>query len=263
MPDKGLCDEYKCVYVRCLDVMKLEGITGIIFDLGGTLYKPVSDMCSLTRDYLCNAGFGNSQDFPDVDIVAATKAPDEWLTKYMIENDVDIHWKPEHEHWIEYDRLLLAELGIEDRGDVVLDYQKQWDRFHEIASHELMEGCKEGLKELKDKGFKLGIASTRFTDPTRNLEDSEIHHLFDAIEYTNVPGYRKPSPYMLVRVAAAFGTNPHKCAYVGNIVEYDVVSATRAGMIPVLLTWCDPQEEEKISSDTVVIGHIKDLIEIL
>jgi FMN phosphatase YigB (HAD superfamily) len=68
---------------------------------------------------------------------------------------------------------------------------------------------------------------------------------------------------MLLKVAAAFGTNPHKCAYVGNIVEYDVVSATRAGMIPVLLTWCDPQEEDKISSDTVVIEHIKDLMEIL
>jgi phosphoglycolate phosphatase-like HAD superfamily hydrolase len=46
-------------------------------------------------------------------------------------------------------------------------------------------------------------------------------------------------------------------------VEYDVVSATRAGMIPVLLTWCDPQEEDKVTSDTVVIEHITDLIEIL
>jgi HAD superfamily hydrolase (TIGR01549 family) len=181
----------------------------------------------------------------------------------MIENDVDIHWKPEHEHWIEYDRMLLASLGVEDRTDVVLDYQKKWDRFHEIASPELMEGCKEGLEELRSRGFKLGIASNRFTDPTSHLENSGILHLFDAMEYTNVPGYRKPSPYMLLKVATSLGMNPHRCAYVGNIVEYDVVAATCAGMIPVLLTWCDPQEEEKISSDTVVIEHIEDLKEIL
>jgi HAD superfamily hydrolase (TIGR01549 family) len=243
--------------------MKLEGITGIIFDLGGTLYKPVSDMCSLTRDFLSDTGHGESKDFPDADILAATKEPDEWLTNYMMENDVGIHWKPELEHWIEYDRRLLTALGVKDRKDVVQDYQREWNRFHEIASHELMEGCKEGLEELKSRGFKLGIASNRFTDPTHHLETSGIHHLFDAVEYTNVPGYRKPSPYMLVKVAAAFDTNPHKCVYVGNIVEYDVVSAARAGMIPVLLTWCDPQEEDKVTSDTVVIEHITDLIEIL
>lgn len=243
--------------------MKLDGITGIIFDLGGTLYKPVSDMCGLTRDFLCKAGLGETQDFPDEVIVKAIEEPDDWLTRYMIENDVDIHWKPEHEHWIEYDRMLLAALGIKDQEDIVLDYQKQWDSFHEIASPELMEGCKEGLAELKERGFKLGIASNRFTDPTRLLEDSGIHHLFDAVEYTNVPGFRKPSPYLLVKVAATFDANPHGCVYVGNIVEYDVVAATRAGMIPILLTWCDPQEEEKVTSDTVMIEHINDLMEIL
>ncbi len=243
--------------------MKLENITGIIFDLGGTLFSPVSDMCGLTRDFLTDAGVGEHREFPDEVIIGALKEPDEWLTNYMIENDVDIHWKPEHEHWIEYDRILLSALGVKNRDDIVFDYQKEWDRFHEIADHELMEGCKEGLEELKNRGFKLAIASNRFTDPTHLLENSEILHLFDAIEYTNVPGYKKPAPYLLLKAAANLGINPHRCVYVGNIVEYDVVAATRAGMIPVLLIWCDPQEKEKITSDTVVIEHIKDLIEIL
>ena len=243
--------------------MKLKDITAIIFDLGGTLYRPVTDMCGLTRDFLSDAGLGEAGDFSDEAIVAATKEPDEWLDNYMIVNDVDIHWKPDHEHWIEYDRLLLTALGIKDREDVVQDYQKEWDKFHEIASPELMEGCKEGLEELKSRGFKLGIASNRFTDPTRLLQDSGIYNFFDAMDYTNVPGYRKPSPYLLIKVAAELGTNPHRCLYVGNIADYDVVSATRAGMIPVLLTWCDPEEEEKVSSDTVVIEHIKDLLDIL
>jgi HAD superfamily hydrolase (TIGR01549 family) len=243
--------------------MKLCNISGIIFDLGGTLFSPASDMCGLTRDFLSDSGIGESRDFSDEVIIASLKEPDEWLIKYMIENDVDIHWKPEHEHWLEYDRILLASLGVKNREDIVLNYQKEWDRFHEVAGHELMVGCKESLEELKKRGFKLGIASNRFTDPTHLLEKMGIHQFFDIVEYTNVPGYRKPSPYMLVKVAADIGTNPHRCAYVGNIVETDVVAATRAGMIPVLLTWCDPEEEEKVTSDTVVIEHIKDLLEIL
>ena len=243
--------------------MKLSNITGIIFDLGGTLYRPVSDMCGLTRNFLSDVGIGKSDDFSDEYILSAIIEPHEWLTNYMIENDVDIHWTPEHEHWVEYDRILLAALGVKDREDIVLAYQKHWDDFHETASFELMEGCEEGLEELKNRGFKLGIASNRFTDPRPLLEDSGILHLFHAVEYTNVPGYRKPSPYLLVKVAATFGTNPHRCAYVGNIVDNDVVAATRAGMIPILLTWCDPEEAEKISSDTVIIEHIKELLEIL
>jgi HAD superfamily hydrolase (TIGR01549 family) len=243
--------------------MKLSNITGIIFDLGGTLFKPVSDMCGLTRDFLSDAGHGEANDFPDDVIISAIEKPDEWLNNYMVENDVGVHWEPQREHWIEYDRLLLDALGVKDHEDIVHNYQQQWDNFHEDAMHELVEGCLEALEKLKSRGFKLGVASNRFADPERLLRNSRIYDLFDAIEYTNVPGYRKPSPYMLVKVAAAFGTNPTRCVYVGNIVETDVVAATRAGMIPVLLTWCDPEEEEKITSDTVVIAHINDLLEIL
>ena len=68
---------------------------------------------------------------------------------------------------------------------------------------------------------------------------------------------------MLIRVAQQMGINPQKCAYIGNVVKYDVEAATRAGMIPVLITWVDPQEEDLVTSDCVVIKHIDDLMEIL
>ncbi|MHA2236345.1 MAG: hypothetical protein ACXABH_13515, partial [Candidatus Thorarchaeota archaeon] len=57
--------------------------------------------------------------------------------------------------------------------------------------------------------------------------------------------------------------DPHNCAYIGNIVKFDVEAASRAGMVPVLLTWVDPDEESLVTSDTVVIEHIDDLMEIL
>ena len=242
--------------------MKIEGIKALIFDMGGTLYKPVSDLCSLTRDFLLEVDIDQKRDFPDSEIVAATESPDEWLSKYMIENEVDPHWIPNYDIWIEYDKILLSELGIDDI-EVVRRYQAKWDEFQESAIPELIEGCKEGLENLHAKGFKLGIASNRFGDPGDILRKSSIHHLFDFIEYTNVPGYRKPSPYMLMRVAQQLGINPHKCAYIGNIVKYDVEAANRAGMLPILLTWVDPQEVDLITSDTLVIEHLEDLMEIL
>ncbi|MHA2145551.1 MAG: HAD family hydrolase [Candidatus Thorarchaeota archaeon] len=242
--------------------MKIEGIKALIFDLGGTLYKPVSDMCSLTRDFLIEAGIERGHSLTDSDIVAATQDPDKWLSDLMIEKRVGLHWVPGYEEWIEYDKILLSHFGIDDI-DTVKRYQAKWDEFQKTARPELIEGCKAGLKELQGRGFKLGVASNRFGDPTEILSQDSILDLFDTVEYTNVPGYRKPSPYMLIRVAQILGINPNRCAYVGNVVKFDVEAASRAGMVPVLITWIDPQEVELITSDTVVIDHIDDLMEIL
>lgn len=242
--------------------MKIEGIKALIFDLGGTLYKPVSDMCSLTRDFLLEAGIERGRSLTDSDIVAATQEPDQWLSNYMIEKMVGMHWVPSYEEWIEFDKILLAHFGVDDI-DIVKRYQAKWDEFQETAHPELIEGCKDGLEKLHGSGFKLGVASNRFGDPSEILSQDSILDLFDTVEYTNVPGYRKPSPYMLIRGAQMLGINPSRCAYVGNVVKFDVEAASRAGMVPVLITWIDPQEADLVTSDTVVIEHIDDLMEIL
>jgi FMN phosphatase YigB (HAD superfamily) len=95
------------------------------------------------------------------------------------------------------------------------------------------------------------------------LKRDAIFDLFECVEYTGVPGYAKPSPYLLFRAAEALQVNPRKCAYVGNLFDYDVIAAERAGMIPILLTWVDEQEVHKITTDVIIIEHIKDLLEVL
>ena len=242
--------------------MKLTGIKALIFDMGGTLYEPVSDMCSLTRDFLEVTEAGDGREYTDTIIKTALQEPDEWLSDYMIKNNVDVHWQPQNEQWIEYDRILLEALGVQNQ-ELVHQYQAKWDEFVESARPQMIEGINSILHELRGRGFKMGIASNRFSNPARILERDSIIHLFDVVEYTNVPGYRKPSPYMLLRAAEQLGINPHSCAYIGNIVNLDVLAAERAGMVPILLTWVDPQEIHKIESDIVVINHLADLLEIL
>jgi HAD superfamily hydrolase (TIGR01549 family) len=182
----------------------------------------------------------------------------------MVDNNVPVDWQPTTEVWIEYDKLLLAALGVSDNlVALAIAYQDRWDKFFEDNSPELIDGVKETLEALRQRGFRLGIASNRFTDPERLLKQDGIHHLFDVVEYTNVPGYAKPSPYMLIRAADTLQLNPRRCAYVGNIADNDLVAATRAEMVPVLLAWCNPEEVEKVSTDTIVIEKISDLLEIL
>lgn len=244
--------------------MKLNDISAIIFDLGGTLYKPGSDLCGLTRQFMNDVRLADLAEHTDESIKNALVEPDEWLWNLMIDNNVPVNWQPTTDVWIEYDKLLLSALGVsEDLDNLAVAYQARWDKFFEENSPELLEGVKDTLEVLHGRGFKLGIASNRFTDPLDLLKRDGIYHLLDAVEYTNVPGYAKPSPYMLIRIADTLQLNPRKCAYVGNIADNDLIAATRAEMIPILLSWCDPEEVGKVATDTIVIENISDILEIV
>jgi len=244
--------------------MNLKGIDALIFDLGGTLYHPASDMCGLTRQFMVDSGIDESVGLSDDHIKEALVDANNWLWTHMVENNVHLHWNPSKNEWIEYGIILLKGLGIKDDVENLAErYQDKWEKFLEDVEPKLIEGVRETLQELLKRGFKLGIASNRFTDPTNALKADSIHQLFESIEYTAVPGYAKPSPYMLLQVAEDLGVNPRKCAYVGNIVEYDCVAATRAEMLPILLTWIDPNEIDKITTDVVVVNHIEEFLEIL
>ncbi len=246
-------------------LMDLNNVDTVIFDLGGTLYEPIEGLVSTARRHLIESGIEECEDLTDEEIEKALDTQrNDWLIQYMLENNVEPHWEPTREDWIKYDRLLLEVLCIDgDLDKLAAMYQDKWDAFHQIAKPKLIDGCKDLLAEISAGGYKLGIASNRFGDPSKHLETDEIEQYFGAIEYTAVPGYAKPSPYMLLEVARSLGSNPHRCAYVGNIVEHDVVSAKRAGMVPILLTWVDSEQRDLAPEDTVIIDHICELQEIL
>jgi HAD superfamily hydrolase (TIGR01549 family) len=181
----------------------------------------------------------------------------------MLDNNVELHWAPSQEIWIEYDKLFLMDLGA--KGDIehlAREYQHRWDNLSPSFHSQILDGVAPTLRRLLSRGYKLGIASNRFNDPIPRLKKDSILQLFDTVEWTNVPGYRKPAPYMLIKVATTLGVNPSKCAYVGNMIEFDVLAAKNAGMVPILLTWCY-QLRNSIPSDTIVIEDIKELLEII
>ncbi|MHA2349625.1 MAG: HAD family hydrolase [Candidatus Thorarchaeota archaeon] len=232
--------------------MELDGIKAVIFDLGGTLYVPNSQLLDISKRYL-----------EEIGLPEYTNLSDE-----MVSNNVHSRWEPPRDMWVEYDRRFLLDLGVKENVDELASkFQSKWDDFisesNTSNNYTLIDGCKEGLEKLRDAGFKLGVASNRFGDPTPSLKQDKILDLFEAIEYTGVPGYKKPSPFMLLKVAREIGVNPMRCIYVGNIVQYDVVSAHRADMTPVLLTWCDPDEIEKAPPETLMYDHIDGLVSLL
>jgi phosphoglycolate phosphatase-like HAD superfamily hydrolase len=244
--------------------MKLEKIDAFLFDLGGTLYRKPMDLGDIARQFLGEIGLSEYSQYSDDELTTVRmKRADRWLDEYMLDNNVDIHWAPPRDIWIEYDKIFLIDLGA--KGDIdylAREYQHRWDNLPPGFHSQLLDGVTEALEELHSRGYKLGIASNRFIDPLPRLKKDSILHLFDAIEWTNVPGYRKPAPYLLIKAVATLGLNPTRCAYVGNMTEFDAPAAKNAGMIPILITWCYTPKNP-IPSDTIIIEHINELLEII
>ena len=94
--------------------MRVEGINAIIFDLGGTLYEPASDICGLTKQFMLDVGIDGADELTDNHIRDALVHANRWLWDFMIENNVDSHWEPSESEWIEYDTILLKQLGHKD-----------------------------------------------------------------------------------------------------------------------------------------------------
>ena len=242
--------------------MVLEGIEAVIFDLGGTLHRPALDMVETANRHLAECGITDCSHSEIEE--ALMRGKEEWLNQYMMENNVGPRWQPSREVWVQHDLFFLEVLGIKDNLDKLAEaYQEKWDIFLRDFKYSSIGVCKPVLQELHKRGYKLAIASNRVDDPIPSLERDGILDLFDSVEYTMVPGYVKPSPYMLLKVSSELGVNPRRCAYVGNIVQFDVVAAQRAEMTPILITWCDPDEIDKAPKGTIKIDHITGLLDIL
>ncbi len=243
----------------------IDRVKAAIFDLGSTLYQTTRHLGDVHREFLASIGLEKYAELTDPQLEGAqSRGPDSWLDGRMLRNNVDIYWEPSREEWIEYDRRLLEEIGVTGSLDeLVEEYQERWDSYLSESRYVLLDRCKETLETLSERGYKLGIASNRFGDPRPYLEEDSILSIFDSIEYSNVPGYKKPSPFMLLKVADELGVNPRRCVYVGNYVKYDVEAAIRAEMIPILITWCNPEERENAAPETVIIDHISELLTLL
>jgi HAD superfamily hydrolase (TIGR01549 family) len=245
--------------------MMIKGIDAAIFDLGGTLYRTEKDLGDVHRRFLTEIGLPELAAISDKELEGAqSRGPDAWLDEFMLKKRADLHWEPSREDWVEYDKRLLTSLGAEgDLERLANEYQTKWDMWLRVDRYIPLDGCKETLVELKNRGYKLGVASNRFGDPMPFLNKDGILSVFQSVEYTAVPGYKKPSPYMLLKVADELGVNPRKCVYVGNYVKYDVEAASRGELTPILLVECNPQEREVAPADTIIIEHLPELLELL
>ena len=187
-----------------------------------------------------------------------------WFAEFQIKNNVGQKWGGQIEDWIEADRRMFEALGFNDLSyETIYGIEKRWK--HETCHTDfetLTEDAIEIIKRLHERGYILGICTRRHDDPSELIQKSGLNQYISTLQWSGVPGYTKPNPYLLILAALDLGVNPRLCTYVGNIVELDVYAALRAEMLPILTTWANPEEGEKAPSNTVVIDTLYDLLEL-
>ena len=240
---------------------RLRGTKAILLDLHETITETNEDILSLTRRVSKIAGFDLSR-FNDEELELALEKVIKYFNPYQIENDVDIHFGGEIEHWTETNRVMYEALGFKGLSDEDLyKIEKTWKEYLNTWES-LRPDAKTTLYELHERGYQLGICTRRPDDPNNLLQKWGILEVLSTVQWTSVPGYSKPSPYTLILAADVLGVNPLRCAFVGNSAEADIGAAQRAGMLPVLTTWASPEETEKAPAGTWIIQEVSDLLEL-
>ena len=233
-----------------------------LFDLHHTLTGTRESPLDITRRVATRSGLDISA-FDDDQIRAALTESDKFMHEHLALSDVGIHWGSEPEHWIAINRVFFSHLGFGDLADdILIEIERRWER--EILHPDfefLTDDARVVLNELHDRGYPMGLCTRRHRSPSDLLRREGLSDFFTTVWWTAVPGYAKPSPYTLIRAADDLGINPRSCAYVGNLVDADVVAAQRAEMLPILTTWANPEEAEKASDAVLVVERITEIID--
>jgi len=137
----------------------------------------------------------------------------------------------ERERW----RRIVANV-IDDVGDATNQvFEQLWQHFAQPRHWRLFDDASPALRELRRRGFRLGIASNF---------DARLHYIVEgmpdlaaceAVIVSSEVGYTKPDPRFFTVVQNQLGATPSQMALVGDDLVADIQGATAAGWRAILL----------------------------
>ena len=197
-------------------------IDTIFFDVGATLRYVVED-----------AEFAAEAERQLMALVGATEDHDAFFEK------LEANWKAyrkqaksvlldvsEMELWLQY---LLPDYPAERVAPHAARLTRLWrDHDGRRLAH---EGVVDTLRELKRRGYKLGIIANTITETEIPdwMCEAGVADCFKTVILSSKVRLRKPDPAIYLLAARCAGSIPENCAYVGDNPVRDVEGALDAG----------------------------------
>ena len=98
-------------------------------------------------------------------------------------------------------------------------------------------GIGELLRDLRDRGLKLGLAANQPSRTVERLHACGLGEFFDGSETTGDHGFRKPDVRLFLRACERLGVAPEACVMVGDRIDCDIAPARVLGMKTVRLVY--------------------------
>lgn len=129
---------------------------------------------------------------------------------------------------------ILLEVGCmsfdEEDMKQLADKKNEWyvEYIKAMDESELLEGAREYLEKLREKGIKIALGSASKNAPMI-LDNLKISGLFDSVIDGNKVSKAKPDPEVFLLGARELGLKPEECI-VFEDAEAGIEAARRAGM---------------------------------
>ena len=150
-------------------------------------------------------------------------------------------------------RVFTPDLSNKEIWKLVQEYREYY-LIHHLENTRIDPSAMFLLKRLKERGFKLGIITTKYREPVYDiLEHFGISELFDTV----VTGYEvkrhKPAPDIVIEAARRLGVDAKQCVVIGDS-PIDIQAGKRAGSftIGVLSSMCTRKQLEKEKPNYVI-----------
>lgn len=130
----------------------------------------------------------------------------------------------------------------------------------------LFPGMRKLLIELKEKGYKVGMVTSRTRDTClRGMRRLDIEKYMDAIVTCNDTNKHKPDPEPARICLRELNAEPQEAVMIGDTM-YDIKCAHNAGMKAVLVDWAVAIIDEDLSGPDkpeYIIEKAEDLFEVI
>lgn len=140
----------------------------------------------------------------------------------------------------------------EESAEEYRNYQKD----HADQLVKIFPGVKEMLQQLKERGYVLGIVTSRTRESAlRYMNMSGITSLFDDMVTCDDTTVHKPNPEPLLLGLSRLGASPEEAVMIGDS-PFDIKCANNAGVRSVMVDWRITCDETSPIDDAVADYHV-------
>ena len=210
-------------------------IKGAIFDLDGTLVDSMWIWEQIDIDYLNEKGYEMPQNLKDE-------------INHLSFQETAVYFK--------------NRFHLDDSLDEIMNAWHNMAYKHYLEDVNLKEGVLELLTHLKDKGIKIGLAtSNSYPLLEAILKKREIYNLFDTIVKTEEAKKSKSNPDVYLMAAARLDVKPSECIVFEDIIE--AVRGAKSANMKVIAVYdkaAGYQKQDLIETADKYIMNFKELL---